>query len=182
MRQWQAMGVLQFQGAASRPGGGGQDRRCRKQKWGFMSMTGRMVVPCLYDDVLDFNNRRYWKDSGFDDQPDQDERSWTIARNGNLIGMIDNTGKIMVPIAFGLHHDSMEMIFHKTQWGELASARDPSTKKHGLIDRQGRWVLQPKYEEAEWESSEKRFYGYTDRYDSSRTFVGYDKTPIDLSD
>ena len=150
------------------------------RKWGFMSMTGRMVVPCLYDDVLDFNNRRYWSNSGFDDRPDEDERPWTVVRKGDRIGMIDNTGKVMIPIIFGLYQEVERMIFHMTPRGELAAARDPQTKKHGLIDRQGNWVIQPKYEELGWDGDENCFCYYTSRYDHG-TFMGYDKTAIDLS-
>ena len=150
------------------------------KKWGFMNMTGRMVVPCCYDDVLDFNNRRYWSEYGFDRQPDEDKRPWTVVRKGDRIGMIDNTGKIMVPIIFGLYQGVERMIFHMTPRGELAAAREPSTKKHGLIDRQGKWVIQPKYEELGWDGDNNCFCYYTGRYDHG-TFMGYDKTVIDLS-
>ena len=150
------------------------------RKWGFVSMTGRMVVPCIYDDVLDFNNRRYWSNPGFDDRPDEDERPWTVVRKGDRIGMIDNSGKIMVPIIFGLYQDVERMVFHMTPKGELAAAKDPSTKKHGLIDRKGNWVIQPKYEELGWNGDDNCFCYYTDKYDHG-TFMGYDKTAIDLS-
>ena len=150
------------------------------RKWGFMSMTGRMVVPCIYDDVLDFNNRRYWSNPGFDDRPDEDERPWTVVRKGDRIGMIDNSGKIMVPIIFGLYQDVERMVFHMTPKGELAAAKDPSTKKHGLIDRKGNWVIQPKYEELGWNGDDNCFCYYTGKYDHG-SFMGYDKTVIDLS-
>ena len=150
-----------------------------KRKWGFMSMTGRMVVPCIYDEVLDFNNRRYWSTGGFDDRPDEDHLSWTVVRKGDLIGMIDNVGDVKVPIAFGLYQDLERMIFHDTPKGELAAAKDPATKKHGLIDRQGRWVVQPKYEELGWDGSENGFCSYTSRYEHG-TFMGYDKSPVIL--
>ena len=150
------------------------------RKWGFMSMTGRMVVPCLYDDVLDFNNRRYWSYSGFDDRPDEDERPWTVVRKGDRIGMIDNTGKVMVPIVFGLYQGVEKMIFHMTPKGELAAAGDPQTKKHGLIDRQGNWVIPPKYEELAWDGEGNCFCYYTSKYDHG-TFMGYDKAVINLS-
>lgn len=151
-----------------------------KLKWGFMDTTGRVVIPYLYDVVLDFNNRRYWSYSGFDHRPDQDYRPWTVVRKGNLIGMIDKTGKVMVPIAFALYQDSETMIFHKTPKGVYAAARDPKTKLHGIIDRQGNWVIQPKYEELAWNNDDNYFYAMTSKYDHG-TWTGYDKKVIDLS-
>lgn len=151
-----------------------------KRQWGFMDMSGSLVVPCCYDVVLDFNNRRDWFSGGFDRRPDMDDRPWTVVRRGDRIGMIDNTGKIMVPIVFGLYQNSESMVFVKTSWGELAVAKDPSTKKHGIIDRQGNWVIQPKYEELMWEDSEKCFVAMTSIYDHG-TWTGYDKKVIDLS-
>ena len=149
------------------------------RKWGFMSMTGRMVVHCLYDDVLDFNNRRYWSNPGFDDRPDEDERPWTVVRKGDRIGMIDNTGKVMVPIAFGLYQDVEKMVFHMTPKGELAAAKDPSTKKHGLIDRRGNWVVPPQHEELAWNGDDQCFYAYTSRYEDG-SHAGYDKAAVNL--
>lgn len=151
-----------------------------QRKWGFMNMEGEMAVPCRYDVVLDFNNRRYWSYSGFDDRPDEDHLPWTVVRNGDRIGMIDNTGKVMVPIAFGLYQGVERMVFHMTPKGELAAARDPKTKKHGLIDRQGNWVVQPKHEELAWDGNDDCFYAMTGRYDKDRTFVGYDKKAVEL--
>ena len=151
-----------------------------QKKWGFMDMTGTMVVPCLYDDVLDFNNRRYWSSGGFDRRPDMDERPWTVVRKGNLIGMINKTGKVMVPIAFALYQDSEMMIFHETPKGEFAAARDPKTKLHGIIDRKGNWVIQPKYEELAWDSDDNCFYAMTSKYDHGE-WTGYDKKAIDIS-
>lgn len=150
-----------------------------KLKWGFMDTTGRVVVPCCYDVVLDFNNRRYWAYSGFDIREDQDSLPWTVVRKGNLIGMIDNTGKIMVPIAFALYQDDERMVFHSTPNGELAAAKDPKTKKHGLIDRDGKWVIQPKYEDLIWDGSQNCFVYMTARYDHG-SFTHYDKTVVDL--
>ncbi len=151
-----------------------------KRQWGFMDMSGSLVIPCSYDVVLDFNNRRYWMAWGFDRRPDMDERPWTVVRKGDRIGMIDNTGKIMVPIVFGLYQDGENMNFHSTPDGEFAAARDPKTRKHGIIDRQGNWVIQPKYEELEWNGDDKCFYAMTSKYDHG-TWTGYDKTVIDLS-
>ena len=151
-----------------------------KLKWGFIDTTGRLVVPHLYDVVNDFNNRRYWSYSGFDRRPDQDYRPWTVVRKGNLIGMINKTGKVMVPIAFALYQDSETMIFHETPTGEFAAARDPKTKLHGIIDRKGNWVIQPKYEELAWDGDDNCFYSLTSRYDHGE-WNGYDKKAIDLS-
>lgn len=151
-----------------------------KRQWGFMDMSGTLVVPCIYDVVLDFNNRRYWSYSGFDRRVDEDYRPWTVVRKGNLIGMINKTGKVMVPIAFALYQDSEKMIFHETPTGEFAAARDPKTKLHGIIDRKGNWVVQPKYEELAWDGNDNCFYSLTSRYDHGE-WTGYDKKAIDLS-
>lgn len=150
-----------------------------KRQWGFMDMSGSVVVPCTYDVVLDFNNRRDWFGGGFDRRPDMDELPWTVVRKGDRIGMIDNTGKIMVPIVFGLYQASEMMVFIKTPKGEFAAARDPETKLHGIIDRQGNWVVQPKYEELAWNGDENCFCAMTSKYDHG-TWIGYDKKVIDL--
>lgn len=151
-----------------------------KMQWGFMDMSGTLVVPCIYDVVLDFNNRRYWSEYGFDRRPDMDKRPWTVVRKDDRIGMIDNTGRIMVPIAFALYQDSETMIFHETPTGEFAAARDPKTKLHGIIDRKGNWVIQPKYEELAWDGDDNCFYAMTSKYDHG-SWTGYDKKVIDLS-
>ena len=154
--------------------------RSGNPKWGFINMEGVQIIPCIYDDVLDFNNRRYWSNGGFDRQPDNDYLPWTVVQKGKVIGMIDNAGAVKIPIKFGQYHDTIQMIFHNTPRGELAAARDAVTKKHGLIDRQGRWVIQPKYEEVEWDGNQECFYTLKSRLDSDGTFVGYDRTDIDL--
>lgn len=150
-----------------------------KVKWGFIDTTARVVVPFLYDDVLDFNNRRYWSHGGFDRRPDQDYRPWTVVRKGNLIGMINKTGKVMVPIAFALYQDSETMIFHETPKGEFAAARDPKTRLHGIIDRKGNWVVPPQHEELAWNGDDQCFYVYTSRYEDG-SHAGYDKAAVNL--
>jgi len=110
----------------------------------------------------------------------EDYRPWTVVRKGDLIGMINKTGKVMVPIAFALYQDSETMVFHETPDGEFAAARDPKTKLHGIIDRHGNWVIQPKYEELALNGDDNCFYAMTSKYDHG-TWTGYDKTVIDLS-
>lgn len=74
--------------------------------------------------------RRYWSNSGFDDRPDEDNRPWTVVRKGDRIGMIDNTGKVMIPIIFGLYQGVERMVFHMTPRGELAAT---SKYDHGTF-------------------------------------------------
>lgn len=114
------------------------------ERWGFIDEQGRMVIPCQYSQVFDFNNRKYYKEGVFDNPEDQDDRPWTTAwkTGGGGMGMIDADGHTVIPFKFrGGSYNCIA--FFKTPWGELAPVRDLSTGKYGIIDRNGNYTSLP---------------------------------------
>lgn len=124
------------------------------KRWGFIDETGRRVVPCRYNQVFDFNNRKYYKGGVFDNPEDQDDRSWTTAWDTNdCMGMIDADGQTVIPFKFRMRGYNC-IAFFKTEWGELAPVCDFKTNKYGIIDRSGNYTMQP--------TSSEKIVWYTD--------------------
>ena len=117
-------------------------------RWGFVNREGRLAIPCVWNDVFNFNNHRYYKTSVYDNPQDEDDRPWTSVRKGNLVGMIDTTGRVRVPVRFGFANRA-QIVFRQTEKGELAPARDAKTGQWGLINRKGEWKVKPIYKNEE---------------------------------
>ena len=117
-------------------------------RWGFVNREGRLAIPCVWNDVYNFNNHRYYRVGIYDDPEDADDRPWTSVRKGNLVGMIDTTGTVRVPVRFSFSGRA-QIVFRKTENGELAPARDAATGKWGLINRKGEWKVKPIYNDEE---------------------------------
>lgn len=117
-------------------------------RWGFVNREGRLAIPCVWNDVFNFNNHRYYKTSVYDNPQDEDDRPWTSVRKGNLVGMIDTTGQVRVPVRFGFANRA-QIVFRQTEKGELAPARDAKTGQWGLINRKGEWKVKPIYKNEE---------------------------------
>lgn len=132
-------------------------------RWGFVNRKGRLVIPCVWNDVFNFNNHRYYKVNVYDNPEDEDYRPWTSVRRGNLVGMIDTTGTVRVPVQFRFGNRP-QIIFQQTDKGEVAPARDTKTGKWGLINRKGQWKLKPTYLSLDWDS-EANCFVYTDASD-----------------
>ena len=79
---------------------------------------------------------------------DEDYRPWTSVRKGNLVGMIDSTGRVRVPVKFSFANRA-QIIFRETEKGELAPARDAATGLWGVINRKGEWKQKPVYKDEE---------------------------------
>ena len=125
--------------------------------WGFVNREGRLAIPCQWDEVFNFNNQRYYKLSVWDTPEDEDDQPWTSVCKGTRIGMIDTTGVARIPVRFG-RPSRAQIRFIKTEKGELAAAKDPQTRKWGLIDRNGSWYKAPfSVEELEWDSDKGLF-------------------------
>ena len=125
--------------------------------WGFVNRAGRLAIPCRWDDAFNFNNCRYYSLSVYDSPEDEDDRPWTTVRKGDCIGMIDTTGVVRIPVHFG-YAKRAQLVFHKTGKGELAAARDLKSRKYGLIDRRGQWVIKPSYLYIEWDTEQACYY------------------------
>lgn len=126
-------------------------------RWGFLNRQGRLVIPCRWDEVFDFNNRPYYARSVFDYAEDNDDRPWTSVRSGSLLGMIDTTGRVQVPVKFA-SPGRAQLLFRKTRRGELADAKDAKTRQWGLIDRRGNWVIAPSLPELWWDDETQSFW------------------------
>ncbi|MBN4071059.1 WG repeat-containing protein [Crocinitomix catalasitica] len=55
----------------------------KNKKWGFIDKTGKLVVPCAYDQVYNF------------------EGGYARVKNGNKQGVTDSTGKLVIPVKYG---------------------------------------------------------------------------------
>ena len=112
------------------------------EHWGFVNRKGLLAIPCRWDEVFNFNNQRYYSLSVWDRPEDEDNRPWTSVRQGGNVGMIDTLGVVRIPVKYP-YFSRAQIVFIKTGKGELAAVRDPQTRKWGLIDRAGGWVVKP---------------------------------------
>lgn len=125
-------------------------------RWGFVNRQGRLAIPCVWSGVFNFNNQRPYSLSVWDRPEDEDTRPWTSVQKGNLVGMIDTTGTVRVPVKFRFS-GRPQIVFIPTEKGEVAAARDAQTGKWGLINRKGEWKVKPAYPELEWDEDRKGF-------------------------
>lgn len=86
-------------------------------KWGFIDMTGKEVVPFIYDEVGSFSE------------------GLASVKKGGKCGYIDKTGQVVIPLQYDGYTSCME--FH----GGLAPVETDG--KWGLVDTSGNWVVQP---------------------------------------
>ncbi len=127
------------------------------EHWGFVNRKGLLAIPCRWDEVFNFNNQRYYSLSVWDRPEDEDNRPWTSVRQGGNVGMIDTLGVVRIPVKYP-YFSRAQIVFIKTGKGELAAVRDPQTRKWGLIDRAGGWVVKPfSAEELDWDPDRRCF-------------------------
>lgn len=123
--------------------------------WGFVDEQMRLVIPCQYERVFDFNNYKSYRSQGvFEKFYDRDDRPWTTVYpkeyGGGMMGMIDRDGREVIPanfVAHEAHHSWIEFI--KTPWGEFAPVtilRAKGKYVEGIIDRNGNYTLEPAYD------------------------------------
>lgn len=123
--------------------------------WGFVDEQMRLVIPCQYERVFDFNNYKSYRSQGvFEKFYDRDDRPWTTVYpkeyGGGMMGMIDRDGREVIPanfVAHEAHHSWIEFI--KTPWGEFAPVtilRANGKYVEGIIDRDGNYTLEPAYD------------------------------------
>ena len=132
----------------------GQGVWTHRNVWGFVDERMRLVIPCQYARVFDFNNYKNYRSKGvFEEFFDRDDRPWTtvftLESGGGMMGMIDRDGKEMIPSKFissEQHHEWIEFI--KTPWGEYAIVTIMKGQREyveGIIDRSGNYTLEPAY-------------------------------------
>lgn len=140
-----------------------------KRVWGFIDGRACEIIPCIYDDVFDFNNRKYYRSNGaFEVLKDADTRPWTTVWKNGKAGVIDNKGNVVIPFEFKAGSGGYSGVFFKqTPWGEFAPVRDYKSGKAGIINREGKYTVPPRFEYIEWD-------------DTSESFVAdFDRLPID---
>lgn len=97
-------------------------------KRGFLNIyTGRILVPAQYE--------RAWVFS---------EGLGAVVKDGK-VGFVNSRGDVVIPFQFGYRtpwKDQVDFLFKNGHCTVL----EPSTGKHGLIDKQGSWVVQPQYD------------------------------------
>ena len=124
-----------------------------RKRWGFLDENARIVIPCQYTWVFNFNNQKYYRSAGvFERFEDRDKRGWTTVghteASGN-IGMIDRDGNLKIPFKFVAHERHHSWIeFVETRWGEFAPVTILQRGKYveGIIDREGNYTLEPAYD------------------------------------
>lgn len=98
---------------------------CSDGKRGYYnSYTGKIVVPAQY--------RRAWIFS---------EGLAAVQKNG-MIGFINRKGEVSIPFKYPYHGNPLTEYVFKN--GHCICA--DTTGKCGVIDRQGKWIIQPKYD------------------------------------
>lgn len=127
--------------------------------WGFVDERMRLVIPRRYAKVFDFNNYKNYRSQGvFEEFYDRDSRPWTTVfsaeSGGAMMGMIDKDGNEVIPMKFVCHEaHHMWIEFFKTPWGEYAIVTimtTPGKYLEGIIDRNGNYTMEPKYDHIEW--------------------------------
>ncbi len=118
--------------------------------WGFADKQMRLVIPCQYTKVYDFNNANFRKQSVYDPMEDEDTRGWTSVIDRNYqMGMIDRDGNVKIPCRFTENENhKIKIKFISTPWGEYAGVYRGG--KEGIIDRNGNYTLAPTYEHLVW--------------------------------
>ena len=107
----------------------------------------------------------------YDNPEDEDFLPWTSVRKGNLVGMIDTTGTVRIPVRFSFENRA-QIVFQQTEKGEVAPARDAKTGKWGLIDRKGKWLLKPTCRSLDWDT-EQNCLIYTDDNGQEHQLTAY---------
>ncbi len=126
-------------------------------KWGFIDVKGKEVIPTIYEDVTgDFDGGSYVIATLNGEQLVIDKNGHTIHFNtcdkleGNFYhsniaravkngkyGMVDKTGKVVVPFEYDLLNDPSE--------GLIPAQKN---SRWGYINDKNVWVVQPKFKEA----------------------------------
>jgi hypothetical protein len=134
-------------------------------KWGFINRTGKLVIPCVYAEVGDFEEEvAAAKDASsakygfitiagktaipfmFDDvnsetlfgPPGCFSEGKAAIRQGNSYGFIDKTGKLVISADY--EYASPFVDNRSTVWVRLVSGK----VKSGIIDEHGSYVMEPR--------------------------------------
>lgn len=82
--------------------------------------------------------------------PAQYERAWVfseglgaVVKNGK-VGFIDHSGKVVIPFQFTYHQDSKNVVDFLFREGYCVMIGQ--NKKQGLIDKTGKWAVEPQYD------------------------------------
>lgn len=97
-------------------------------KWGYIDKTGRIVIETDYDQLYDFSE------------------GIAVARKGNELFLIDKTGRAIL----SLNMDEIQLEYSGNQkFSEgLIVACDAKTKKCGFMDKTGKFIIEPKFNDA----------------------------------
>lgn len=153
-----------------------------RERWGFMDLSGRLVVPCKYWNVQDFKNRRARSGGVFDRQEDQDTRMWTsVTDEKHRMGMIDANGREVIPCKFVPHSSGYDLlVFRKTPWGEYAPVQEDASRKYGIIDRSGNYTLPPTYDGIIHYEGDLQCFSYFNSAKTERIYFDHQGNKIDI--
>ena len=94
----------------------------KRQVWGFINRSGELITSIEYDQVYDFANGRA-----------------AVQKDGQW-GFIDSLGRLVIQPQF-------LDVYQGFQPNGLAAVRDENTSLMGLIDKQGEWVMEPRFDD-----------------------------------
>lgn len=125
-------------------------------KRGFLNIyTGRIIIPAQYDKAWVFS-----------------EGLGATLRDGK-VGFINKIGEIVIPFQYGYRtqwKDQVDFLFK----GGYCTVLEPTTAKHGLIDKSGKWVVEPMYDYINNPERGFRIVKQSDKYgvmDSTLQFI-----------
>lgn len=103
----------------------------RIQKHGFINPSGKMVIPPIYNFVYSFNN------------------GYAIVIKNQKHGLIDTTGKLLIPHQFSFYYSSYNGFRNQVEFAyDWEEYHGKGAEKMGLLNLQGKWVVEPSFENA----------------------------------
>lgn len=130
-----------------------------KYKFGIINRKGNWVIPAIYDNIENYD--------GYVDKELFDSHGFLLVKKNNKWGFVDSKNNIKIPISFDnltsfdIHNHSIAS--KKDSVYNSESEQYEEFFKTGIIDRRGKWLLNPDFEEIlAYRDSIKIYNSYSD--------------------